>query len=283
MALPFADRPDIRVRNISFGANAVPSRWWLGGDPFASAFYNALSVTFPQGERFFMDSVRRFKGELPPGLAAEAQAFITQEALHTREHIAFNRLVTDQGYDITALEHRTRRRLNLGRRCSARLQVAITMALEHFTAILAHALLANPAHLEGASDEAKALWRWHAMEEIEHKAVAFDTFLAVHKRFPAPLRWLRRCFVMIVGTLFLIESVSANMRHLLAQDGIKGFRALRGAMHYLWVKPGMLREVGALYLSFFRPGFHPWSHDDRALIQDTDRDLRDLYAVEAAA
>jgi predicted metal-dependent hydrolase len=283
VALPFADRPDIRVRNYRFGSDAVARRCWLGGDPFASAFYNALSVTFPQGERFFMDSVRRFKGELPDALAAAAQAFVTQEALHTREHVAFNRLVTDQGYDIAALEERTRRRLNLARRCSPRLQVAITMALEHFTAILAHALLANPAHLDGASDEAKALWRWHAMEEIEHKAVAFDTFLAVHARVPAPLRWLRRCFVMTVGTLFLIESVGANMRQLLAQDGIKGFRALRRAMHYLWVKPGMLRDIGSLYFSFFRPGFHPWSHDDRALIADADRELRELYAVEAAA
>jgi predicted metal-dependent hydrolase len=220
---------------------------------------------------------------LPAELATEAQAFVTQEAMHTREHLAFNRLVTDQGYDIAALEERTRRRLNLARRCSPRLQVAITMALEHFTAILAHALLVNPAHLEGASDEAKALWRWHAIEEIEHKAVAFDTFLAVHRRFPAPLRWLRRCFVMTVSTLILVESIAANMRHLLAQDGIKGFRALRGAMRYLWVKPGMLREIGGLYFSFFRPGFHPWSHDDRALIQGAERGLRDVYAVEAAA
>jgi predicted metal-dependent hydrolase len=271
------------VRNYRFGSDAVPGRWWLGGDPFGSAFYNALSATFPQGERFFMDSVRRFKADLPGALAAEAQAFVAQEAMHTREHVAFNRLVADQGYDIAPLEERTRRRLNLARRCSPRLQVAITMALEHFTAILAHALLANPAHLEGASDEAKALWRWHAIEEIEHKAVAFDTFLAVHKSIPAPLRWLRRSFVMVVSTLLLAESIAANMRHLLAQDGIRGFRALRGALHYLWVKPGMLREVGALYFSFFRPGFHPWAHDDRALIQGADRDLRNLDSVDAAA
>lgn len=271
--------PSIRVRNIAFGPTAGAARHWLGGDAFASAFFNALSVTFPQGERFFMDSVRRYKSELPPELAAQAAAFVTQEAIHTREHIAFNRQVADHGYDVAALEERTRQRLAVARGRPERIQLAVTIALEHFTAILAHALLSNPRYLDGADESAKALWCWHAIEEIEHKAVAFDTFMAVHAKRPPVLRWLRRCATMLLATLILADVVGRNMRDLLAQDGVTGWKAWRGSMRYLWLQPGVLRGIGGLYLSYFKPGFHPWKHDDRALIDSVDRQLRAAYPL----
>ncbi|HVK82180.1 MAG TPA: metal-dependent hydrolase [Verrucomicrobiae bacterium] len=276
-------RPEIVVRNISFSPDLEPAQPWLGGDPIASAFFNALSVTFPQGERFFMDSVRRYKGQLPPELAAQASAFVTQEALHTREHVAFNQQVASQGYDVAALEERTRKRLAIARARPHRIQLAVTMALEHFTAILAHSLLARPDYLDGASDEAKALWRWHAIEEIEHKAVAFDVFQAVHASTPAPFRWLRRSISMIAATLILASVIGANMRDLLAQDGIRGFSAWRRSMRYLWFKPAPLRQIAGLYFMYFRPGFHPWSHDDRELIAETDAQLRAAYPLAEAA
>src|SRR5690606_12423032 len=154
--------------------------------------------------------------------------------------------------------------------------------LEHFTAILAHALLTRPHLLDGANDEAKALWRWHAIEEIEHKAVAFDAFLAVHAKSSPFQRWMRRCLTMILASVILCDVVGRNMRDLLAQDGVTGWRAWSGAMRYLWLKPGALRPVVGLYFSYFRPGFHPWSHDDRDLIEETDRDLRAAYALAEA-
>jgi predicted metal-dependent hydrolase len=277
------NRPKITVRDIRFGTEAVQTRAWLGGDVFATAFFNALSVTFPDGERFFMDSVRRFKNELPPKLAAEAAAFVRQEAMHSREHVGFNRLVAGQGYDVLALENRTRRRLALARSRAPRLQLAVTMALEHFTAILAHALLAHGEHIAGANAEAQAMWRWHAIEEIEHKAVAFDTYMAVSKTTPAPLRWLQRSMVMVISTALLVDTVGANMRDLLAQDGVRGWRAFSGTLHYLFVKPGIARQVAGLYFKYFLPGFHPWAHDDRALIKDAERDLSGRLPQEAFA
>ncbi len=224
-----------------------------------------------------MDSVRRYKNELAPELAAQAAAFVTQEAIHTREHIAFNRQVADHGYDVAALEERTRQRLAIARSRPHRIQLAVTIALEHFTAILAHALLTNPHYLDGADASAKALWRWHAIEEIEHKAVAFDTFMAMHAKTPGVLRWLRRCATMLLATIILTDVVGRNMRDLLRQDGIAGWTAWRGAMRYLWVRPGVLRRLGGLYLSYFRPGFHPWAHDDSALITSVDQQLRAAY------
>jgi uncharacterized protein len=37
-------------------------------------------------------------------------------------------------------------------------------------------------------------------------------------------------------------------------------------LHYLTVRPGILRRTLLPYLSYYRPTFHPWNHDDRTLI-----------------
>ena len=98
----------ITPRDRRFGRGGEYRRWWLNNDPIATAFYNALSVTFPKGEGFFIDSVRAFREGTPPRLEKEIAAFIKQEVIHTREHVAFNRHVTDQGYDIAPLERACR-------------------------------------------------------------------------------------------------------------------------------------------------------------------------------
>jgi predicted metal-dependent hydrolase len=273
----------IHPRNIAFGRMEGEPRWWLGGDPVATAFYNALSVTFPQGERFFMDAVRRYRTEVSGELADQVAAFVTQEALHTREHVAFNRQVADHGYDVAAMEARTRRRLDFARSRPAYMQLGATIALEHFTAILAHALLADPRHLEGAAPEAAALWRWHAIEEIEHKAVAFDTFRVATARLTGVRRWHIRFWTMVIATGLLFRVVGANMSDLLRQDGLRGRRALGAILRLLWVRPGLLRQILPLYLAYFRPGFHPWDHDDRPLIQSAEQALAAAWPMERAA
>jgi predicted metal-dependent hydrolase len=255
----------IQPRDIAFGRNETHTRWWLGGDPVATAFYNALSVTFPQGERFFMDSVRNYRDRVSEPLKSQIGAFITQEAMHSREHVAFNSQVTANGYDITAAEARLRWRLNLSRKAPQAVQLAATAALEHFTAILAHALLSDPRHLEGASPEAARMWRWHAMEEIEHKAVAFDTFHAGVRAGPLR-RWMLRTFVMVISTFLFSYTISRNVADFFHQDGINRFSSWRRLARYLFVEPGLMSGVFAAYRSYYRPGFHPWEEDDRHLL-----------------
>ena len=273
----------IRPRDIAFFRDGGASRWWLNGDPVATAFYNALSVTFPQGERFFMDSVRRYRGEASGELADQIAAFTRQEALHTREHVAFNRLAADHGYDVAAMEARTRARLEFARTHPPLLQLGATVALEHFTAILAHALLADPRHLQGAEPQVAALWRWHAIEEIEHKAVAFDAFRLAARDLPAFRRWHIRFWVMIVATVLLFRVVAGNMGDFLRQDGVGGWRAAFGSLNLLWRRPGLLRQILPAYLAWFRPGFHPWDHDDRALIARAEQALAVDWPLESAA
>ena len=161
----------------------------MGGDPTATAFYNALSATFPKGEAFFVEAVRAFRDGTPPKLAQEIRAFTTQEVMHSREHVAFNKRALEAGYDLSGLEARVEWRLSITRDRPPIVNLAATMCLEHFTAILAHQLLKNPKHLDKADAESAALWRWHAIEEIEHKGVAYDTWLHATRGLSRWKRW----------------------------------------------------------------------------------------------
>jgi len=273
----------IHPRDMAFGRDAPNGRWWLGGDPVATAFYNALSATFPLGERFFMDSVRRYRNVAPPQLKAQITGFLAQEAMHTREHIFFNKQIADHGFDIAAMEARTKARLDFARSRPPLQQLGATIALEHFTAILAHALLADPRHMEGASDEAKAMWRWHAIEEVEHKSVAYDAYMVAASSLSAPRRWGLRVVTMVAATHLLFAVVGSNIADIFTSDGINNGRTWRRLFHFMLVRPGMLRQVMGSYFAYFLPGFHPWQHDNRALVSEVEQTLAATYGAGAPA
>jgi len=263
----------ITPRDRRFGRGMDATRWWMGGDPVATAFYNALSATFPKGEGFFVESVRAFREGAEPKLAAEIKAFTTQEVMHSREHVQFNKKAVDAGYDLTKLDAQVDKRLAFIRSKHPIAALAATMALEHFTAILANQLLRNPRHLAGADAESAAMWRWHAIEEIEHKGVAYDTWLHATKDWPRFKRWRVKSKVMLLVTRNFIVDRSAGVLELLRQDGITGFKAVRRMIWFAWIRPGMMRKILGAWLAFFLPRFHPWNHDDRALIAKAETEL----------
>ena len=263
----------ITPRDRRFGRGSRTDRWWNGGDPVGTALYNALSATFPKGEAFFVESVRLFREGAEPKLAAEIKAFTTQEVMHSREHVAFNRRAHEAGYDMTPLEQRVDFRLDLVRSKPPIASLAATMALEHFTAILAHELLRDPRHLGACDPESAAMWRWHAIEEIEHKGVAYDTWLHATKDWPRSKRWKVKAKVMLFVTRNFVVDRTAGALELLRQDGITGPKAWARLFWFAYVKPGMIRKILGAWASFFMPGFHPWNHDDRALIAAEEKRL----------
>ena len=267
--------PDLTItpRDVRFGCGARTDRWWMGGDPVATAFYNALSATFPKGEGFFVESVRLFREGASPKLAAEIKGFVTQEVMHSREHVAFNRRAHEAGYDLAPLERRVDWRLDMVRSKPPIASLAATMALEHFTAILAHELLRDPRHLATADPETARLWRWHAIEEIEHKGVAYDTWLHATRGWPRFKRWQVKAKVMLLVTRNFLVDRSVGVAELLRQDGLTGPRVWARMAWFAFGRPGMMRKILAAWASYFLPGFHPWNHDDRALIKDAERAL----------
>jgi len=258
---------DLRIqpRNVMFARGRTAERWWNGGDAVATAFYNSLSLTFPKGEAFFIDSVRNFRDSAPSAQQAQIDAFIKQEAAHSREHAHLNSQVELAGYDVRPMHEDLDSRLAELKDQPPIVGLVTTVALEHFTAIIAHACLKNERHFKSASPDAARLWKWHAIEEIEHKGVAFDTFLAATQKLSSYKRWKFRSLVMLhISYTFLRGRVRA-MRQFLRQDGMDGPRTWLRIFSYLVIYPGLLRQIFPAWLSFFRPGFHPWQHDDRAL------------------
>lgn len=272
---------EIRPRDRRFGRDAKKQRWWLNNDPVATAFYNALSVTFPKGEAFFIESVKAFREGTPTRLNREIRAFVKQEINHTREHIAFNRAVTDAGYDVSDLEEKVDEALAMTKGRPAIANLASTMALEHFTAIIAQQLLANPRHLANADAESGDMWRWHALEEIEHKGVAYDTWLHATRDWSRWQRWKVKALVMMLTTWYFSVNRAKGMLDLLEQDGITGWRAGARLFWYAFGRPGMARKIILPWISYFLPGFHPWNHDDRELIRLAESDYRDAVMQDA--
>jgi hypothetical protein len=265
--LPTPADLSITPRDRRFGREAAAPRLWHGGRVEATAIYNALSTTFPRGEAFFVESVRAFRADAPAKLAEEIKGFTTQEAIHSREHDAFNKRAADAGYDLSKLEAQVEKRLAITRGKPPIVSLAATMALEHFTAILAHQLLAEPRHLAGAEKETADLWRWHAVEEIEHKGVAYDTWLHATRHWPRAKRWKVKAKVMLYVTRNFVVDRTAGALDLMRQDRVTGPRAWARLLWYLWVRPGMFRKIAGAWLKFFLPGFHPWNEDDRRLLR----------------
>ena len=260
----------ITPRDRKFDRGKLDARLWHGARVEATAIYNALSTTFPDGEAFFVESVRAFREGTPPKLAEEIKGFTTQEAIHSREHAAFNRRAADSGYDLSKLEKQIEYRLSVTKSKPPIVSLAATMALEHFTAILAHELLKDPRHLAGADPEAADLWRWHACEEIEHKGVAYDTWLHATRNWPRKKRWEVKAKVMLFVTRNFVVDRTAGALELMRQDGVSGFAAWSKLLWYLWIRPGMFRKIGVAWVKFFLPGFHPWNEDDRDLLRAYD-------------
>jgi predicted metal-dependent hydrolase len=272
MTVPTPDDLEITVRDRRFGREAAPARWWLGGDPVASAWFTALSLTFPRGEAFFIEAVRANREGVPPRLEAEIRAFVRQEANHSREHIAFNRAAEAAGYDVREIDRNVASLIEEASEKPPIARLAVTMALEHFTAMFAHDFLAHPEQFVRGDVEQVELWRWHAAEEIEHKGVAYDTWLHATRHWPRLRRWWIRSLVMLSVTRRFVAHRTRDALDLLEQDGFRRGAARRGLLWYLWGRPGVLRRILPAWLGFFLPGFHPWNTDDRALISRYEGD-----------
>ncbi|MEW4467704.1 metal-dependent hydrolase [Parasphingorhabdus sp. JC815] len=258
----------ITPRDRRFGRDAgdEPGRWWLNGDPVATAFYNALSLTFPRGEAFFIESVKAFRDITPEKLQNEIRAFVKQEIIHTREHVALNRRVEDAGYNTGAIERRVAESLEMTKDRPVIANLAATMILEHFTAIMAQQFIANPQHFANADQETADLWRWHALEEIEHKGVAYDTWLYATRDWSRWQRWKVKALMMLVITRNFWANRYTDTLDLLAQDGLTGWRIKAKLLKFLFITPGVARKIIIPWIKFFLPGFHPWNEDDRHLI-----------------
>lgn len=275
-ALELARSRTISPRNLELSVPAGTPRHWMGGDPYTSQLMNTFSLLFPPGERFFMDAVRAFRGKLTdPTLLLQVRGFLGQEALHSREHKAFNAFLVTLGIDADGIEQSVADDIVQRRSTRTPLDdLAVTCALEHFTAIMADMWLKEPTLREQAPAALRDLWTWHALEELDHKAVAFDVYRAVDGDEVTRLRWmLRITFAFVIGVSFL------HIKLMKADGHFARPFAIAKSWWKFWGPRGYFTRRLPAYLRYYKRDFHPWQDDSRALIARFERELALDYAA----
>ncbi len=258
----------IIVRNRRFHTTQQGTRNSTSIEPIAVALYTSLSATFPLGEAFFVRSVAYYSKDIPAELKTEVDAFIRQEALHSREHVSFNQIANAAGLPVEQSTQNARRQIDALERSEPLKRLAVTVALEHFTSVFAQVLLRDPRHLAYCEPQARALWQWHAVEEIEHKAVAMDVFNHVTARWSPLRRWAFRCGVMIETMARLGFVTWLGIANTLKVEGLNTSGWRLAVLCYLFIAPGILTAMSGQLFRYFMPGFHPNNSDESELLAD---------------
>lgn len=252
------EHPIVPRERLDFGLDGDIPRFWLDNDPFKSRFFDAMSTFFPEGERFFITCVRDYRDQITdPKLLAEVKDFTRQEGQHGMVHRQFNNRVKAQGVDVDRIERLTVLWLFkiLRNVLSRKTTLAITAAFEHMTALMAHGFEAAKV-LERADPRIRAMYTWHSIEEVEHKAVAFDVMQKVAK-----VGYFRRVFALIITTIFFPVGTFLVISRMLKADGFSMFQRLGLMAKGVWwmYKPGGLyMPILGHFMAYFKPGFHPW-------------------------
>ncbi len=259
----------LMVRKLLVDLSQGFPRHWLAGKAFRTQFFNALSMSFPVGEQEFIDSVRASARSLPAeakyaSLHATIQDFVGQEATHRRIHSLYNAELEKQGL-VNHWQHWAADMIALGnkRNVPEISKLAVTAAFEHYTAVLADLTLRYPAVLEGADPMLATLWRWHAVEETEHKAVAFDLYRALGGSYKKRVRWY--AFAMSRLNVMATRQTINNLWH----DGVL-FKpgTWIDAARFFFGRHGLVWLTAIPLLRYLKRDFHPWQHDNRELAAD---------------
>ena len=257
----------VPTRRMNFEASMrdVPRHFARDGDLISGHVIAALSSVFPDGEDYFVRSVRHYRDRVSdPALKRQVAGFIGQEAVHGREHRVFNDRLAELGYPTKHYEKFTRFGLRIrGRLAPAKANLAATAALEHFTATLAEVVLTSEEirDLMGA-EPVRDLFVWHALEESEHKAVAFDVYRAVGGRERLrvwTMNFFRYGFVLGMGLAVVLSLLGDRATYR------KG--NLRQSWRRLKTSPIVDPKLWAQLKDYNRPDFHPDDSDTTALVE----------------
>ena len=270
---------ELVIRRLLIDLETPLPRHWCGGDAFKTAFFNALSMSFPVGEQFFIDAVRDGLKLLPEeqqaAHKAEVQGFIGQEATHRRIHALFNGHLERQGL-VNHWAPRIQKRMKMLDGVDPRHPLAITAANEHFTAILAEWLLSHPEVFGQTEERLKTMWLWHSAEEAEHKNTAFDLYQTLDGSYTWRATWFRR-----VTLIFLGDTLRQTVNNLHHDGTLWQWRTWKSAASTLFGTEGLIRRTYKPWRAYIRRDFHP-SQQDSALSGHWLDNNRSAYALVGA-
>lgn len=266
----------VRRPDLDFAEPALP-KYFVADDPVRSHIAAMLSAVFPEGEDFFVRSVRNYRDKITdPELKEQVKGFIGQEALHGREHRAFNEQLQELGYPTHFVDRRVKHGLwLLNKIAPKRTQLAVTAALEHYTATLAEVILReDQARDEFASPEVRTLFSWHALEESEHKSVAYDVFQEVCGK-----RYVRVAVMYACHIGFLVGMAAATILSIALDREARRPRRLVRSLRGLRTHPFFTRSIVQRLRDYDRKDFHPDDHDTTDLLAHWRTELGDLRAA----
>jgi predicted metal-dependent hydrolase len=253
---------NIPVRRMDFEFDDAIPKYWFDNNPMLTMLLTGLSCVFPEGERMFMRAVRHYQDQITdPQLQKEVRAFIGQEAHHGKEHQAFNDFMAKKDLPVAQIEAFVKKAIAFEEKhLSKERMLAKTCALEHFTAMFAEMVLENPQFLEGMDERLKPLWLWHAIEESEHKAVAYDVYQIAVGDY-----WTRTSEMAITTVMFSFFTGLHMVELLQASGEQRNFKAIAQGLNKLLGRKGFFRGMLPHYLAYYRPDFHPNQRDSTQL------------------
>lgn len=263
----------ITVRRLEFNPKAI-KRHYFANSPLMSHFLTALSSTFPVGEQFFVNSVRNVRDKVSdPQLQAQIAAFIGQEAMHSKAHDEFNEAWRRDDYNLDSFQNWLNERDKYLRTIPPKLQLALTCAFEHFTALLGGYVLQHPELLKTLDEDALKLWVWHAIEEIEHRSVAFDVYQHVYGDDR-----IRRLLMRSVTTGFASLAFYGTTR-LFWQDKWNSLPKIGGNLFGLYLLMKMLVQLMPEYFAYYKKDFHPSQKDYGRMVNYWKSSLVEEYQM----
>lgn len=261
----------ITVRKPQFNPHAI-RRHYFANSPIMSHLLTALSSTFPIGEQFFVHSVRNVRDQVKDEkLQAQIAAFIGQEAMHSKAHAEFNAAWRRDDYHLDRFQAWLERKNSYVKGLHPKIQLAITCAFEHFTALLGGYILRHPEILASLDEDTIKLWVWHAIEEIEHRAVAFGVYQHVYGDDK-----VRRMIMRSVTTGFASLTFYSATR-LFWQDKKKSLPKVTGNLLGIYLIGKMFVQLLPEYLSYFKADFHPSEIDYSEIVKEWKQRLATIY------
>ncbi|MDW3220449.1 MAG: metal-dependent hydrolase [Acidimicrobiales bacterium] len=268
--MPSTESPSrtIVTRRISFEetVQSLPKHFAEDGDLIGSHLVAVLSSVFPDGEDYFVRSVRHFRDEITdPELKRQVAGFIGQEAVHGREHRMLNERLDELGYPAKRIERFVRWGLGFRERVSSpKANLATTAALEHYTATLAEVLMREEVTRRAlGAPEMQDVFLWHALEECEHKAVAFDVYKAV-----GGTERMRRVVMNMITFQFIFGIGTQTIFSVLRDRETYRRGRLRTSIRRLRENPLFTRDVWRRLRDYNRPDFHPDDHETDELLEE---------------
>ncbi|CAA0121334.1 Uncharacterised protein [BD1-7 clade bacterium] len=267
--IPTGNLP-IKPRKMAFGLENIERQYFFNDNLLLSAWVSALSASFPPGESEFIASVRNYRDRITdPKQLEDIRGFIGQEGHHSHQHKQLNESLTNLGFDVVRLEKYFEGVVSHQlKNSSDKRRLAITSGMEHLTAIMSDYVLQNQDQFDNVDQHFIDLFNWHAVEEIEHKAVAFDVYMATE----GDEAYLRR--MLIVATLIFFRHIIVGFVRLLWWNKkLPSWKDIRGFWRFLGGKNGMMRWISRPYKDYLKKGFHPWDHQNQALVDEWKNNL----------